>query len=292
MRRLVWTALVLVAVGACDVRATEPEDDFRVVATTTVLGDVVSNIVGPDVTVDVLMPVGVDPHDYRPSSQQVAAIARADLVITIGGGLEEGLEDVLEAARNDGVRVLELIPLVDPIVRNGREDPHFWLDPQRVVSALGWIAEELSALGAETPGLGSYTDQLLQAHSDIEAILSVIPLSSRKLVTNHDSFAYFADRYGFEIIGVVIPGGSTLSDPSSADLASLVKVIEREGVRAIFADASQPALLAETIADEIGHSVTVVALYAGSLGEPGSGAATLLEMMLFNASRISETAAS
>lgn len=289
---MVWTALALVAVGACDVSATEPEDGFLVVATTTVLGDIVSNIVGQDVIVDVLMPVGVDPHDYRASSQQVAAIARADLVIANGGGLEEGLEDVLEAARNDGVRVLELIPLVDPIIRNGREDPHFWLDPERVVSALGWIAEELSALGAEAPGLGSYTDQLLQAHSDIEAILSVIPLSSRKLVTNHDSFAYFADRYGFEIIGVVIPGGSTLGDPSSADLASLVKVIEREGVRAIFADASQPTLLAETIADEIGHSVTVVALYPGSLGEPGSGAATLLEMMLFNASRISETAAS
>ncbi len=287
MRRWVWALVpVLLVLGACDGSGTVPDEGIRVVATTSILGDIVSNLVGSDVTVEVLMPVGVDPHDFQPSSKQVAAISRADLVVANGGGLEEGLRDVLEAARGDGVRVLELTPLVDPIIRDGREDPHFWLDPQRVVNALGWITKELTALGAEASGFGSYADQLLRAHSDVEAILSAVQPSSRKLVTNHDSFAYFADRYGFEVIGVVIPGGSTLGDPSSEELAALVKVIEGEGVKAIFAGASQPVLLADTIADEVGHPVTVVELYTGSLGEPGSGAATLIEMLLLDARRI------
>ena len=289
MRRWVWALVpVLLVLGACGGSGTEPDEGIRVVATTSILGDIVSNLVGSDVTVEVLMPVAVDPHDFQPSSKQVAAISRADLVVANGGGLEEGLRDALEAARDDGVRVLELTPLVDPIISNGREDPHFWLDPQRVVSAVDWIMKELVALGAEAPGFGSYADQLLQAHSDVEAILSAVQPSSRKLVTNHNSFAYFADRYGFEVIGVVIPGGSTLGDPSSEELAALVRVIEGEGVKALFAGASQPALLAETIADEVGHRVTVVELYAGSLGEPGSGAATLIEMLLLNARRIAD----
>ena len=87
---------------------------------------------------------------------------------------------------------------------------------------------------------------------------------------------------------MVVPGGSTLGEPSSEELAALVKVIEREGVKAIFAEVSRPALLADTIADEVGHPVTVVELYTGSVGEPGSGAATLIEMLLLDARRIAD----
>lgn len=286
MRRLVWIAVALVAVGACDVSASEPDDGFRVVATTTILGDIVSNIVGPDVIVDVLMPVGVDPHDYRASSTQVAAIARADLVIANGGGLEEGLADVLDAAREDGVRVVEVLPVVDPIQRQGTPDPHFWLDPLRVGVAAQFMADELGVSGSDR--VRAYLDRLETLHRDTQALLGGIQSGMRKLVTNHDSFAYFAERYGFEVIGVVIPGGSTLGDPSSQALADLVKDIDSYDVPAIFADSAKPTLLAETIAQEAGRSVDVVELFTGSVGGAGSGADTVTRMLLLNANRIAE----
>jgi len=108
------------------------------------------------------------------------------------------------------------------------------------------------------------------------------------MVTNHEAFGYFADRYGFEIIGVVIPGGSTLAEPSSADLGDLVEVMEQSGTGAIFAETTQPTSLAEAVAAELGGEVEVVELFTESLGRPGSGAETLQEMLVTNAGRISE----
>jgi zinc/manganese transport system substrate-binding protein len=109
---------------------------------------------------------------------------------------------------------------------------------------------------------------------------------NRLLVTNHDALGYFADRYDFEIVGVVIPGGSTLADPSSAELAALVETLLETDVPAIFAETSSPAQLAETVAAEAGNDVEVVELHTGSLGEPGSGADTLIGMLRTNATRI------
>jgi zinc/manganese transport system substrate-binding protein len=108
------------------------------------------------------------------------------------------------------------------------------------------------------------------------------------MVTNHEAFGYFADRYGFEILGVVIPGGSTLAQPSSAELAGLVEVMEQSGTRAIFAETTEPTTLADAVAAELGDDVEVVELFTESLGGPGSGAETLAAMLLTNAGRISE----
>ena len=108
------------------------------------------------------------------------------------------------------------------------------------------------------------------------------------MVTNHEAFGYFAARYGFETIGVVIPGGSTLAEPSSAELADLVEIMEQSGTNVIFAETTQPTTLAEAVAAELGDDVEVVELFTESLGGPGSGAETLSEMLLTNAGRISE----
>jgi zinc/manganese transport system substrate-binding protein len=119
-------------------------------------------------------------------------------------------------------------------------------------------------------------------------ILDVVPAERRVLVTNHDALGYFADRYGFEVLGTVIPGGATLADPSSADLAELVATIQREEVPAIFAETIEPSVLAETVAAEVGDQVRVVELFTGSLGEEGSGAETLIDALIINARRIAE----
>ena len=274
-----------------------------VVATTTILGDVVSNIVGADAELVVLIPVGADPHDYRASAAQVTLMHHADLVVANGLQLEEGIIDVLEAAEADGANLIEVGDLLDPLPFAGRgdgdegeahsgRDPHFWLDPLRGAKAGHLIARELAALDPSIDWEGraeAYASELDELHAEIDAILAPIHAEDRRLITNHDSLGYFAARFGFEIVDTVIPGGATLADPSSAELAALVDRLREESVRAIFAETIESAVLAEALAAEAGSDVAVVELYTGSLGEPGSGADTLIGMLRINAQRIAET---
>jgi zinc/manganese transport system substrate-binding protein len=291
-------AIAMLLLPGCSSDGATDTDTIQVVATTTILGDVARNIVGGKGTIEVILPVGVDPHDYQASSQQVALLHRADLVIANGLGLEEGLEDVLEGARDDGANVVYIGERLDPIpfgnAESGGEDPHVWLDPLRMAEAGRVIAAELSAVQPDpawTSRAESYAAELQAADSAIDEILAAIPAGSRKLVTNHSSLGYFAERYGFEIVGTVVPGGSTLGNPSSAELAELVAAIEKEGVAAVFAETTEPAALAEAIAQETEGRIAVVDLYTGSLGEDGSGAETLIDMLLTNAHRIAEALA-
>ena len=116
--------------------------------------------------------------------------------------------------------------------------------------------------------------------------LLAVPAADRRLVTNHEVFGYFADRYGFEVIGTIIPSGTTLAEPSSADLSALVDIIDETGVPAIFADTSSSSELADVLAEETGEDIAVVELFSESLGEPGSGGETYLQLIRTNADRI------
>lgn len=333
-------ALALTACGAAeepaDANADSPDPDVLVVATTSILGDVVTDLVGDTARVEVLMPVGADPHDFQPSAQQAGMLREADLVIANGLGLEEGLLDTIESAEDEGVNVLEIAPLVDPIPfaanrghgddhaeeghdeheddhpedsqsedhaedhegeddhGHGEEDPHFWQDPLRMATAVELIASELAELDTGLSAAewqeraDTHVAELEALHTEITEILDPIPPERRKLVTNHEAFGYFADRYGFEILGVVIPGGSTLAEPSAQELGELVEVLEHTQVSAIFAENVNPSALAEAVAAELGGEVTVVGLYSDSLGEPGSAAATYPGMLRENARLIAE----
>lgn len=285
--------------------------DLHIVATTSIWGDVVSQIVADDATVEVLIPSGSDAHDYRPTSRQVASLQGADLVIANGLALEEGLIDVLEAAVGDGANVFEIAAELEPIPLATRDhdepdheddesgddrahgdlDPHVWFDLTRIGTAAGLIAERLSEIDATVDWDAralDFSEELLATHEDVVRTLEVVAEADRKLVTNHEALGYFAARYGFEVVAVVIPGGSTLGDPSSADLARLVAQIENEGVRAIFAETTRPTRLADAVAAELGDDVEVVELYTESLGAPGSGAETLTGMILTNARLIAD----
>ena len=274
-----------------------------VVATTTVLGDVTEQIVtcgGGDVTV--LMPIGTDPHEFTPSSEQVAQLVRANLVVANGLGLEEGLAQALESAESDGARVLTIADKVDPIEfgghddhaegdghDHGSQDPHFWMDMNRMADAAQIIGDEL----ADTTGDAAYAecgtqvaDDIRAAETEVRTLLEGVPADRRILVTDHDALGYLADAYGYEVVGTVIPGGSTLGQPSSADLADLVATMRAEGVTTIFSGVGNPAAVADAVAAELGDDVQVVSLYEGSVGEPGSGAETYIGMMKANASAI------
>jgi len=270
-----------------------------VVATTSIWGDVASNVVGDDGHVTVLIPIGTDAHEYQPSPRDAALLLDADLVVANGLLLEEGLSDVIAAAGADRADVIELAPLLDPIPLGddhavdaedglGGEDPHVWLDPLRVADGARVIAEELMGRDDRvdwSARAATYAAQLEEADTQIESLLADIPPDRRKLVTNHEALGYFASRYDFEIVGVVIPGGSTLAEPSSAELSALVELIERERVAAVFAETSSPSALAEAVAAEI-DGVDIVELYTESIGEPGSGADSVIGMLLTNAQRI------
>jgi zinc/manganese transport system substrate-binding protein len=261
--------------------------DAHVVVTTSILGDVVENLVGDDARVEVLMPPGADPHEFALSARQAADLREADLVVANGGGFEEGFDDALEAAEDDGATVARAVDAVELI----DEDPHFFNDPARMAVA----AEALAAtLADEVPGLDTrafseraraYVTELESLDAEVEAVLAAVPAEQRKLVTNHDVFAYFADRYGFTVVGTVIPAVTTQAEPGAGELDELAATIEAEGVPAVFADTSSPESLAETLAAEVGD-IEVVQLYSESLGEPGSDGDTYLAMVRTNARRI------
>ena len=288
---LIIGATSLLLLTACGNDEVEADSGPSVVVTTTIIGDVVRNVVGADATIEVLVPTGADPHDYQASSRQVAGINRADLVVANGLGLEEALADVLGAAKRDGANILEIAPLLDPIPLGNSLDPHVWLDPKRMADAARLIAEEMTRVDASidwSSRAEAYAIELDITHREIESILEAVHGDSRNLVTDHDALGYFAAVYGFEVVGTVIPGGSTLGAPSSDELAKLVRLIEMEGVVAIFAGTTESSAVASAVAAEVGHEVIVVELYTGSLGEPGSGADTLVQMMLTNAELIAE----
>ncbi len=324
------TSLVLAGCATSEsspVPETPPLDSaspsLSIVVSTTVLGSIATDIAqcaaGQDTTVTVVMPVGVDPHDFQPSSAQVAAMVSADLVIVNGLGLEEGLLPAVEGIGADGARVLDIGELIDPLPfgaeaspyteddghghgeaageeeesGHGTYDPHFWMDMERMALAATLIGEEIESLGGK--GSAACGEEvaatIATAQEGVVDILSGIPESRRVLVTDHDALSYFAESFGFTVIGVVIPGGSTLGEPDSQELAALVRVIQDQDVSAIFGDATLSNQILEVLASEAGRDVVVVSLFIGSLGGPDSGATSYIEMMTTNAERIAQALA-
>src|SRR5690606_37328543 len=139
--------------------------------------------------------------------------------------------------------------------------------------AAGTLSEEDPSVDWEAEATAVGTD-LESLHREIAEELAAVPADRRKLVTNHDALGYFADRYEFEVVGTVIPGGSTMAEPSASDLAELADLLRREGIAAVFADTASSTRLAETLAAEVGEKVEGHPLYTGSLGPEGSGAET------------------
>lgn len=295
------------ALAACGSGTKPAAEGVTVVSTTTILGGVAGEIATcGGANAITLMPIGADPHDFAPSSEQVATLVSADLVVANGLGLEQGLEQALESAAADGAPVMHVAERMDPLPfgEEGHadehgpagEDPHFWLDMDRMARAAELIGEQLAQISGDQAFVAcgaEVASEIRTAESSVIATLDSISEDKRVLVTDHDAFGYFANRYGFEIAGTVIPGGSTLGSPSSAELAELVSTMQAEGVTTIFANTAEPETLADAVAAELADGsnptdVMVIPLYVGSLGEPGSPADTYIGMMSTNAQLITE----
>jgi zinc/manganese transport system substrate-binding protein len=301
---------VLLALAACGSDGADPAGaaaasgtPLAVVATTPEVADFVRTIGGGDVAVTQIIKPNVDPHDYEPTPADIKAIGDAALVVKNGVGLEEWLDRTIESAGFTGtvVDASQGVALRkgghDPEAEAGHEegsgpepgseaeayDPHIWHNPQNAKLMVTTIEKALAAADAGHAGsfaknLGDYAAELDRLDADNEAAFARIPVADRKLVTNHDAFGYYVDRYRLDFVGSVIPSLDTSAELSARQLADLVHRIRETGAKAIFTESSLPPKTAEVIAQQA--DVKVVggddALYGDSLGAPGTPQGTYL----------------
>jgi ABC-type Zn uptake system ZnuABC Zn-binding protein ZnuA len=266
------------------------ERRLRVVATTTQVADLAANVGGDRVRVTGLLKPGIDPHDYEPSPADIDAIAHADLVLENGVGLEAWLGDTIDGSGFDGP-VVDTSQGVRLRMVEGAPDPHIWQDPgnaERMAANIerGLAAAEPSAAGAFRANLAAYTKDLRALDAEVQR--QVDSLANRKVVTDHDAFGYYLDRYGLELVGSVIPSFDTAAELSGADLRELVAKVKAAKVKAIFSEVELPPKTAETVGEEAGVKVITgeEALYGDGLGPAGSDGATYLDMMKHNTDTI------
>jgi ABC-type Zn uptake system ZnuABC Zn-binding protein ZnuA len=306
MPRLLLVLLLAAAVlvVACGEDDAEPaaESGPHVVATTTQAADLARNVAGERAEVTQLIAANADPHAYELRPRDVQAIADADVVIRSGGDLDDWLADAIEQSGADA----DVVTLIDAVEtrEGGHEDehadedehgdehadeeidPHWWQDPRNAVIATREIETALAA--ADPDGAAAYADQAARYRADIEALDEAVaacwarvPEQQRKLVTTHDALGYYAERYGLEVVGTVIPSLSTQGQPSAGELAELAETIRHEGVKVVFAESSVDPKVEEAIAGEAGAEVGRP-LWADALGPEGSGGATYLESIASN----------
>jgi ABC-type Zn uptake system ZnuABC Zn-binding protein ZnuA len=282
------TALALAAAGCSgsDGSAGGGGDRLRVVASTTQVADFARNVGGDRVQVTSLLKPGIDAHDYEPSPADIEAIARADLVIENGVGLEEWLSDTIDSSGFDGP-VVDASQGVRLRMVGGEPDPHIWQDPRNAMVMAanierGLAGAEPAAAAQFEANLAAYTKQLKTLDAETER--QIDSLASRKVVTNHDAFGYYLDRYHLELVGSVIPSFDSSAELSGRDIRELVAKIRATGAKAIFSETSLPPRTAETIGREAGVKVVVGedALYGDALGPPGSDGDTYLKMIRHN----------
>ena len=300
MRIIPKTALSLVCLvgllAACS--ASEPESSTRpnIVVTYSVLGSVVLDLVGDAADVTILIPDGQDPHDYQPSARDIETINNADIVVSNGLDFEEGLEDVLASAMDNGVSVYmvgENITVREPDEdlaeeghaeedghAHGAGDPHLWLSPLSFTEALPSLTTAINEATGLSIDETTALDQLTQLDDEITEVIGGI--SSCVLVSGHDEMGYFADRYGCTVIGAIIPSFSTTSEATAKQIADLKVLATSNNVKAVFTGLGTPTEVSEQLASELG--IAAVSLSTHYL----NGAANYREFMLNLANQIAE----
>ena len=261
-----------------------------VVTTTTQLTDFARTVGGDHVDVYGILKPNIDAHDFEPSPGDIAKLARAKVIIKNGVGLEEWFDSTI---RNAGSKATIVEAATGVSVRQGEGgpggegDPHIWQDPRNAKVMVHNIAVALAA--ADPAHRADYEANAAASAAALDRVdaasaAEIAGLANRKIVTNHDAFHYYVDRYGLEFVGSIIPSFDSQAELSVQDISSIVRVVTNAGVKAVFSETSLPPKTAETIARDAG--VRVVAgedsLYGDSLGPPGSAGDTYLKMLRHN----------
>ncbi len=270
----------------------------RVVTTTGIIADVTRRIAGPHADVEALMGPGVDPHLYKASESDVRRLSEADLVLYNGLHLEGKMQDILEkmSRTRPVVAVSQGIPeslLLTPPEFKGQHDPHVWFDVSLWVKTLGPIERELSKLDPAhaadfRSNAAALEKELNELDIWVKEQIATIPESQRVLVTAHDAFGYFGQRYGMKVVG--IQGISTLSEAGLADVDRVVDMVVDGKVRAVFVESSVPRRSIEAVQAAVrsrNHEVAIGGqLYSDSLGAADSPAGTYPGMVRANVDTI------
>lgn len=287
------TALASLFLTGCGSAPKGSDGRLKALTSTTFLADITRNIAGDRISVDSLLPVGADPHAYQAAPSDVAKIVESDLLILNGLEYEHFIEPLLDNAGGERL-MIEATAGLSPRKDAGSEhgvDPHMWLDPNLVVTYVENIRDGLIQVDVEGTQIykanaDAYIAQLKDLDKWIVEQVNTIPAERRLLVTNHEAVGYFAERYGFEVAGAVIPSLSTDAGTSAKELAALIEVIKTSGAPAIFLGEVENPDLANQIAAETDVRV-VDNLHLESL-TVGAPAATYIDMMKHNVNQIVE----
>lgn len=289
-RFFVILTIVGVALSACG-QPTLSSEAPVVLASTTFITDITRNVAGDRVKVESLLPVGADPHSYQPTPQDVAKIEQSKLLIINGAEYEHFLEALLENAggERDIIEASSGLRLRTDAESEHGVDPHLWLDPNNVIIYVENIREGLTHFDPHSAAIyqsnaDAYVAKLEALDTWIDEHVSQIPPERRLLVTNHEALGYFAERYGFTVIGAVVPSVSSDASTSAGQMAELIEQIKSSETPAIFLDEVENPALAQQIADETGVKV-VANLHLESLTD-GPPAATYIDMMKHNVTQI------
>jgi ABC-type Zn uptake system ZnuABC Zn-binding protein ZnuA len=294
----------------------EAGEKLKVIATNSLVADIVSNVGGDLIDLTFLMPLGSDPHSFQATPQDVANVAEAHVLFANGLGLEEFLNELIENAGgkvgvvslSTGLELREMSAEEEHEEQSaeaiheehraegehkehGAEtnhpgvDPHTWTTPANTIIFVHNIEQALSALdpaNAETyqANAEAYGAKLAELDAWVKAQIETIPAQNRKLVTDHTVFGYYADRYGLEQVGAVIPSFSTTAEPSAQEMAELEDVISKQGVKVIFVGNTVSPGLEQRVAEDTG--IQLVTLYTESLGPEGSGAENYIDYIRSN----------
>lgn len=266
--------------------ATKGSTNVTIVTTTTVLSDFATIVSGGRAGVTGLLKAGVDPHDFEPTPRDINTMKSASVIVRNGLDLDPWVDD---AVKSSGTKA----PLIDASegAKLRSEDPHLWHDPRNAKVMVANIAKGLSA--ADPAGKATYEANAAKFSAELDALDAEIAgqigtLTNKKVVTNHDAFGYYLDRYGLEFVGSVIPSFETSAEVSAADLDKLVKDIKSQGVKAVFTESALPSKVAQTIAKDAGVKVVAGddALFGDGLGPAKSAGGTYVKMMRHNTKTI------
>lgn len=273
------------------------EDKLNVVATTTIIADVVHQIGKNYVELTALLPTGIDPHAFSPTPKDAVKLSNTEIVFANGIGLEFFLDSLIESTGGQD-KVVYLSDEIAPSDSSGGDkqhhnnvDPHTWTNPKNVARWVEIISEELSRLDPDNREIyranaKNYLDELDLLDLWIWESVAQIPPSNRELFSDHLLFTHFAEEYGFNLVSAIIPTYSTMAEPSAQELAQLEDQIRELQVKAIFVGFSANPTIAKRVAEDTGTKL--VYLYTGSLTPEGGQADSYLNYIRYNVNAITD----
>lgn len=302
VHKILWVVILFTAcsndISLPTQSASNINQELKVVATTSIVYDIVKQVGGGLIDLDLLLPIGVDPHSFEPTPQDITKLSHADVIFINGVGLETFLNPLIESSSGNFIivdlsRDIELIQLeLNAEVNDHNQgvfDPHVWMDPKNVILWVKQISITLSQLDSINSSFynanaQSFIDDLAALDRWIVDLVEEIPPEQRKLITDHLVFSYFANAYDFQQVNAILPSFSTLSQPSAQEIALLEDTIRNEKIKAIFISVSVNPNLARRIAEDTG--IQLIYVYTGSLTEPGGAADSYLDLIRYDVNAI------